>query len=495
MEQERIEELEASPSSKPAARRSKSTDARVVDVALYFLPVHTRVPLKFGTETLTSVTCARACVTVEDRLGRRAVGWGETPLSVQWVWPSALPYGDRHDALRRFCLAMARRWSEFREFGHPLEIGHRFQQEVLDEELGRYRASVPSGREIPLLAGLLCCAPFDVALHDAYGNLHDRSAWATLDREYLNHDLSHFITPDVGADVDFGGRYPSDYLILPPARSLFAWHLVGGLDPIGEDELVGDEPDDGHPVLLTDWIRRDGLKCLKVKLRGNDAAWDYDRLVRVGRVGEPLGADCLTADFNCTVTDPAYVVDILDRLRRDEPRVHDNILYIEQPFPYDLEEHQIDVHEVSRRKLLLMDESAHNWELVRLGRTLGWTGVALKTCKTLTGAILSLCWARAHGMKLMVQDLTNPMLAQIPHLELAAHCETLMGVETNSMQYYPDASREEAEVHPGLYRRVHGCVDLSSIKGAGFGYRIGEIGRVLPEAAWGSAAIARNVDP
>ena len=40
---------------------------------------------------------------------------------------------------------------------------------------------------------------------------------------------------------------------------------------------------------------------------------------------------------------------------------------------------------VSARKPLFMDESAHDWRLVRLGRTLGWTGVALKTCKTQTG--------------------------------------------------------------------------------------------------------------
>ena len=82
------------------------------------------------------------------------------------------------------------------------------------------------------------------------------------------------------------------------------------------------------------------------------------------------------------------------------------ILYIEQPFPHDLEAHQIDVHSVSARKPLFMDESAHDWQLIRLGRELGWTGVALKTCKTLTGALLSLCWAREHGMDLMVQDLT-----------------------------------------------------------------------------------------
>ncbi len=108
--------------------------------------------------------------------------------------------------------------------------------------------------------------------------------------------------------------------------------------------------------------------------------------------------DWLTADFNCTVTDPAYVNAILDRLMAEHPRIYGMILYVEQPFPYDLEAHRIDVHSVSARKPLFMDESAHDWRLVRLGRELGWTGVALKTCKTQTGALLSLCWAKAHGM-------------------------------------------------------------------------------------------------
>ena len=54
--------------------------------------------------------------------------------------------------------------------------------------------------------------------------------------------------------------------------------------------------------------------------------------------------------------------------------------------------------------------------------------------------------AAAHGMGLMVQDLTNPMLAQIPHVLLAAHVGTIMGVETNAMQFYPEASRAEADL-------------------------------------------------
>ena len=60
----------------------KSTDIRCTGAALYFLPVETRVPLKFGVETLTSVTCARVRMTVESRGGDVSEGWGETPLSV-----------------------------------------------------------------------------------------------------------------------------------------------------------------------------------------------------------------------------------------------------------------------------------------------------------------------------------------------------------------------------------------------------------------------------
>ena len=160
-------------------------------------------------------------------------------------------------------------------------------------------------------------------------------------------------------------------------------------------------------------------------------------------------------------------------------------LYVEQPFPYDLEANRIDVHSVSSRKPLFMDESAHDWKFVRLGRELGWSGVALKTCKTQTGALLSLCWAKAHGMTLMVQDLTNPMLAQIPHFLLAAHAGTIMGVESNGMQFYPEASAPERRVHPGLFKRQEGILDGSTLSDRGFGYRVEEVERELPGAVFG----------
>ncbi|MDQ1318173.1 MAG: hypothetical protein QG588_1830, partial [Candidatus Poribacteria bacterium] len=91
---------------------SKKTDIQPRGVALYFLPVETRVPLKFGPETLTHVTCARVSITVEDKAGHTAQGWGETPLSVQWVWPSSLSYEERHKALKDFCIKLAEAWTE-----------------------------------------------------------------------------------------------------------------------------------------------------------------------------------------------------------------------------------------------------------------------------------------------------------------------------------------------------------------------------------------------
>jgi L-alanine-DL-glutamate epimerase-like enolase superfamily enzyme len=439
------------------------------------------MPLKFGPETLTSVICARAWVRVESRSGRSAEGWGETPLSVQWVWPGSLRYEPRLDCLQRCCVELARAWAGFDAWGHPLELGWDFQTDVLPALLAeRNRASGGPGEPMPWLAALVCCSLYDLAVHDAYGRLQGCPVYQTYGPEHLNRDLGEFLEPAVVGSALFKGRFPCDFLRARPASRLPVWHLVGGLDPLEDSELTGGEPEDGYPVLLADWIRRDGLKCLKVKLRGTDAAWDYARLVRVGSIGREHGVERFSADFNCTVTAPAYVNQVLDRLRAEDPDLFERVLYVEQPFPYDLEQHRLDVRSVAERKPLFLDESAHDWRVVKLGRELGWNGVALKTCKTQTGALLSACWARAHDMQLMVQDLTNPMLALIPHVLLAAHVGTLHGVECNAMQFYPEASRPEADVHPGLYRRRSGRIDLGSIRGPGFGYRGDEIRRELP---------------
>jgi L-alanine-DL-glutamate epimerase-like enolase superfamily enzyme len=326
----------------------KPTDIRVVATRLYFLPVQTRVPLKFGAETLDQVTCARVALRVCGQDGREAEGWGETPLNVQWVWPSDQAYAPRHDALLEFTRQLARAWASHPVCGDPIAVGHHFLEHALREEWTRFNAARPDA-PMPWLAALVCCSAFDLAVHDAFGVLHGVPVYETYTANYMNHDLAAYLTPANEQDDRFTGRYPADYLVFPRPDHLPAWHLVGGKDWIAPEDDDGSAPDDGYPVMLRDWIRRDGLTCLKVKLRGNDPAWDYDRILRVGRIALEEGVVWLTTDFNCTVTCPEYVTQILDRLLLESPRIYGMILYVEQPFPYELDEHPIDVHAVSAR--------------------------------------------------------------------------------------------------------------------------------------------------
>lgn len=461
---------------------SKITDVKIKSVAVYFLPVQTRTPYRFGTEQLDTVTCIRARIEVENAEGKTAIGWGETPLSAPWAWPSAnLTFAIRETAMKNFCVQLGQAWANCKTSGHPLEIGHTFQETILPKELEAFNSKdADNTGPMPQLSALVCSSAFDLALHDAYGIVNNVYIYDTYTDQYLNKDLSHFIEPADDVDISFNGKYPANYLVTSRPDQLPAWHAVGGNDLLDDSERIGSEPNDNYPVVLPDWIKTDGLTCLKIKLTGQEPGWDYERIVNIGKIGIEHGALWLCTDFNCTVQTVDYVNDLLDRLMEEHPRIYQMILYVEQPFAHELDANPLDVHSISARKPLFMDESAHDWRIVRLGRKLGWTGVALKTCKTQTGAILSLCWARAHGMGLMVQDLTNPMLAQIPHALLTAHAGTIMGLETNAMQFYPDASLIEAAVHPGVYRRHNGHLDISTIQGPGFGYQLDQIKRELP---------------
>ena len=65
------------------------------------------------------------------------------------------------------------------------------------------------------------------------------------------------------------------------------------------------------------------------------------------------------------------------------------------------------------------------------------------------------------------------MLAQIPHVLLKLMREQLE-VESNGMQFYPDASSAQQRFIREFIKR-EGQLDLSTISGLGFGYRIAEI--------------------
>ena len=63
----------------------------------------------------------RVKVTVQNKLGEQAHGWGETPLSVQWVWPSHTEYSIRYDSLLEFCKFIKVRWESLDSLGIALK--------------------------------------------------------------------------------------------------------------------------------------------------------------------------------------------------------------------------------------------------------------------------------------------------------------------------------------------------------------------------------------
>ena len=58
---------------------------------------------------------------------------------------------------------------------------------------------------------------------------------------------------------------------------------------------------------------------------------------------------------------------------------------------------------------------------------------------------------------------------------MAARIYPMMGVETNSCQYFPAANERVAKVHPGVCRRRDGQLSLESLGETGLGFRWDEM--------------------
>jgi L-alanine-DL-glutamate epimerase-like enolase superfamily enzyme len=102
-------------------------------------------------------------------------------------------------ALHDFCDTLTGAYAAFDARGHPMEIGHDFLEEVLPGILKKFNAGLPEGVAIPTLAALVCCSPFDLALHDAYGIAHGVPTYSTYGAPWMNRDLSAYVTPAADA--------------------------------------------------------------------------------------------------------------------------------------------------------------------------------------------------------------------------------------------------------------------------------------------------------
>ncbi len=451
---------------------SLQSDIRVLSAKPQIKEAVARTPLKFGAVVVETCPFCEVKVEVENREGRRTEGYGGIFLMDLWAFPDpSVSHQRKNEAMQEVTRRFCKKVTEYTQFSHPIDIFWNLREELkkIAEEVSKERRLE---KELPFLAALVSASPVDAAIHDAFGNVNRIDTYKGYGKEFMDHDLSYYL------GKEFKGRYVVEYIRRDYLSRIPAFHLVGGKDKLRKSEIDESDPQDGLPNSLDEWIKRDGLFCLKIKLTGNDLSWDVDRIQEVTSIAHEIQEGkklFFSVDTNEQCETPEYIVELLRKLRETRPRFFDELLYIEQPTERDLSRHRFDMHKVSELKPVIVDESLTGIEEFDLAMKLGWSGIALKTCKCQSEGLLLLAKASQKGIPYSVQDLTNPSISLIHSVGLAARTYPIKGVEVNSCQFFPKASNEEAKVHPNLFRRKDGMVNTETIKGYGLGYQMEKI--------------------
>lgn len=428
-----------------------------------------RSPLKFGGVITDKVTILNASVRVENGAGKSMTGFGSMPLGNVWSFPSREhTYDETLAAMKRLAEEIQRITLNFSDAAHPVDINVALEPDYL-------RAAEAVGRElnlrdpIPPLCTLVVASPFDAALHDAYGKLHGVSAYATYGPSFMSRDLAAYL------DERFTGEWLQQYISPTPKPTLPLYHLVGAVDPLTEIDVV--QPlNDGLPETLPQWIERDGLTHLKIKLNGDDLDWDVDRVTRIDRLAEETQSKRAVSewfyslDFNERCQSVEYLLDFLRLVQERAPNAMRRVQYIEQPTARDLKAHpENTMRKAAEIKPVVIDESLVDYETLLLARDLGYTGVALKACKGQTQAMLMAAAAQKFDMFLCVQDLTCPGASFLHSAGVAAHVPPVAAIESNGRQYCPAANAGWLDRFPTLFTVANGRIDTSVLNGPGLG--------------------------
>jgi len=448
----------------------KSSDIRIVEVQTSAEHIGYRTPMKFGGRVVTDVTLLNVELTVETRNGRRGQGFGSMTVGNAWSWPSSqLTSEQTLHAMLETGRHIAQNAGQYGGLGHPLEIMHDLSADYASAatETTRRAALV---EPMPRLAQLVAASPLDAALHDAYGKALGENSYNLLGPEYANRDLAAYLGPQ------FAGEYLDRYTLRKPKPSMPLYHLIGALDPLTNAD-ISTRLNDGLPETLAEWIAADGLTHLKIKLAGDDLAWDVNRVVAIERVaGEAQaarGCRCwhYSADFNEKCANVDYVLEFLARIREQSPTAFERLQYIEQPTHRDLQTHRENVmHAAARIKPVVIDESLVDFESLLLSRELGYSGVALKACKGHGEALRMGAAAQKFGLFLCVQDLTCPGASFLHSASLSARIPTVAAIEGNARQYCPAGNRGWAERFPSMFRVTEGMLGTAVLDGPGLGF-------------------------
>ena len=259
----------------------KPTDIRIDEVVHGYEDYVYRAPYKFGGRVVDRVTLLNVHCRVTTRNGQTAWGFGSMTMGNMWAFPSAtMSYDTTLEAMKALASRIARLAGDCPEIGHPLDIAH-----VLEPECLKAAAEVSAERKltepIPKLCTLVVASPFDAALHDAFGKVHRRNVYDTYGPDLMTHDVSRYLGPSFTARGSIGHccrNHRSESLCFTASADSIRSRPATSRTPVR----------DGLPETLAEWIRRDGLVRIKIKLQGDDLSWDVERTLAIDRIASTV---------------------------------------------------------------------------------------------------------------------------------------------------------------------------------------------------------------
>jgi L-alanine-DL-glutamate epimerase-like enolase superfamily enzyme len=448
---------------------SKPTNIRICELSYAYEDFLFRTPIKFGGVAVDRATLVNVHCVVETMGGRVARGFGSMPLGNVWAFPSkVMSYDDTLNAMKALVERIAKISGAYKEAGHPIDLTWALEPAYL-EAANEVSRQLNLAEPIPHLCTLVVGSAFDAALHDGFGKVHGLNCYHTYGPEFMTHDLSHY------NGAEFKGEYLDRYINKEPQRRMPLYHLVGALDPIEESD-VRERNNDGLPETLCDWINYNGLTNIKIKLNGDNLNWDSERVLHIDRVAAEaqqkrgVAKWVYSLDFNEKCPHVGYLLDFLSNVRAKTPAGFERIQYIEQPTARDLKANRSNtMHEASKLRPVVIDESLIDLESLLLAREMGYTGAALKACKGQSQSLLMAAAARKMNMFLCVQDLTCPGASLIHSAGLAAHVPGVAAIESNARQYMPAANKPWEKRFPGMFRITDGTMETGLLTGLGLG--------------------------
>ena len=165
---------------------------------------------KFGGTEVDRVTLLNVNCTVRNAAGKVVKGFGSMSLGNVWSFPSkTMSYDQTLKAMKALADRISKITNDYKESGHPIDINWALEPEYLKAaELLSKELKLDS--PIPKLCTLVTGSPFDAAIHDAFGKLHNRNSFQACGPDLMNHDLSHYL------GSEYKGEYLDKYILKQP---------------------------------------------------------------------------------------------------------------------------------------------------------------------------------------------------------------------------------------------------------------------------------------